>query len=347
VNSVALSVLDLVGLRPGESAGAAIRRSTEAAQHVEKLGYKRYWLAEHHSIAGLACSATPILIAHVAQATTTIRVGSGGIMLPNHAPLIVAEQFGTLESIFPGRIDLGLGRAPGSDMATMRALRRDHAQSGDDFPELLEELRTYLGPPIAGQRVHAFPGEDTNVPITLLGSSDFSAQLAGELGLPFAFAAHFAPEYLLPALRLYRGTFRPSDTLREPYATAGLPIIVAPTDSEARRLFTTPQQRFLALIRHQPLELKPPVDSMDELWNEFEKQAATARLSRAIVGGPETVARELSEFLELTGVQEIFAVTDTYEQADRLRSYALLAEIIDEYRAGVPPSHRTHSVAVS
>ena len=328
VSPIALSVLDLVPVRPGEAAGAAIARSVQAAQHAEKLGYKRYWLAEHHSIAGLACSATPVLIGHVANATKTIRVGSGGVMLPNHAPLVVAEQFGTLESIFPGRIDLGLGRAPGSDGATMRALRRDLLGTGDEFPELLQELRTYLGPPAPGQRVYAVPGQNTNVPITLLGSSDFSAQLAGHLGLPFAFAAHFAPDYLLPALQLYRQTFKPGELDRQPYAMVGLPIIVAPTDAEAQRLLTTPQQRFLGLIRNQSVELKPPVDSMDGLWNPWEKQAVDGRLRQAIVGSPETVARKLAEFVELTGVQEIFAVTDTYEQADRLRSYTLLADVV-------------------
>ncbi len=328
MSSVAISVLDLVTTRPGEGAGAAIARSVETARHVERLGYKRFWLAEHHSISGLACAATSVLIAHVANATKSIRVGSGGVMLPNHAPLIVAEQFGTLESLFPGRIDLGLGRAPGSDMATMRALRRDLGHTGDDFPALLQELRTYLGPPIPGQRVFACPGQNTNVPIALLGSSDFTAQLAGHLGLPFAFASHFAPEYLLPALYLYRETFTPSTVLREPYAMAGVPVIVAPTDAEAQRLLTTPQQRFLALIRHEPVELKPPVDSMDGLWNALEKQAVDARLARAIVGSPDTVATKLAEFLEVTGVQEIFAVTDTHEQADRLRSYELLGELV-------------------
>jgi luciferase family oxidoreductase group 1 len=328
VSSVALSVLDLVTMKPGESAGAAIARSVETARHVEKLGYKRFWLAEHHSIAGLACSATPVLIAHVANSTKTIRVGSGGVMLPNHAPLIVAEQFGTLESLFPGRIDLGLGRAPGSDMATMRALRRDSRQSGEDFPELLEELRTYLGPPIPGQRVFAYPGQNTNVPITLLGSSDFTAQLAGHLGLPFAFASHFAPEYLLPALYLYREIFTPSPMVREPYAMAGVPVIIAPTDAQAQRLLTTPQQRFLALVRHQPVELKPPVDSMEGLWSPPERQAVEARLARAIVGSPDTVAIKLAQFLDVTSVQEIFVVTDTYDQADRLQSYELLVDVV-------------------
>jgi luciferase family oxidoreductase group 1 len=328
MSSLALSVLDLVAMRPGESAGSAIGRSVQTAQHVEKLGYKRYWLAEHHSIQGLACSAAPVLIGHIANATKTIRVGSGGVMLPNHAPLIVAEQFGTLESLFPGRIDLGLGRAPGSDRATMLALRRDLHSSGDDFPELLRELQAYLAAPAPGQQVHAVPGQNTNVPITLLGSSDFSAQLAGHLGLPFAFAAHFAPDYLLPALELYRQTFRPSESHPVPYAMAALAIIVAPTDRQAERLFTTPQQRFLALTRNQPVDLKPPVDSMDGLWNALEKQAVHGRLRQAIVGSPETVAQKLAEFVELTGVQEIFAVTDTYEQSDRLRSYDLLAGVV-------------------
>ncbi len=328
VSSIALSVLDLVAMRPGESPGIAIARSVQTAQHVEKLGYKRYWLAEHHSIEGLACSATPVLIGHIASATKTIRVGSGGVMLPNHAPLIVAEQFGTLESLFPGRIDLGLGRASGSDVATMRAMRRDLRSNGDDFPELLQELRTYLGAPVPGQRVYAVPGQNTNVPITLLGSSGFSAQLAGYLGLPFAFAAHFAPEYMMAALQLYRQMFHDSKLGGQPYAMVGLPIIVAPTDAEARRLLTTPQQRFLALTRNQPVELKPPVDSMDGLWTASEKQAVDARLRQAIVGSPETVGRKLAEFVELTGVHEILAVTDTYEQSERLRSYSLLAEVV-------------------
>ena len=226
-------------MRAGESAGSAIARSVDLAQHVEQLGYKRYWLAEHHSISGLACSATPVLIGHVAAATKAIRVGSGGVMLPNHAPLIVAEQFGTLEALYPGRIDLGLGRAPGGDFQTMRALRRDLGQSGDDFPALLAELRTYLGPEKPGQAVKAIPGQGSNVPITLLGSSGFSAQLAGMLGLPFAFAAHFAPDYLLAAAQLYRENFRPSEVLPKPYLMVALQVIAAETDAAARRLFTT------------------------------------------------------------------------------------------------------------
>jgi luciferase family oxidoreductase group 1 len=340
VGSIALSVLDLVAIRPRESAGSAIGRSVETARHVERLGYKRFWMAEHHSISGLACSATAVLIGHVANSTRSIRVGSGGVMLPNHAPLVVAEQFGTLESLFPGRIDLGLGRAPGSDVATMQALRRDLSTSGDDFPELLRELRSYLGPPVPGQQVFAFPGQNTNVPITLLGSSAFSAQLSGAMGLPFAFASHFAPQYLLEALDLYRETFTPSAVLQKPYAMAGVPVIVAGTDAEAQRLLTTPQQRFLALIRNQPVELKPPVDSMEGLWNSMEKQAVEARLARAIVGSPETVAGKLEKFLRITGVQEIFAVTDTYEQAVRLRSYELLAQVADDITLSPAPDRQ-------
>src|SRR6202162_6116064 len=226
-NELALSALDLVGMRTGESAGSAIARSVDLAQHVEKLGYKRYWLAEHHSISGLACSATPVLIGHVASATKTIRVGSGGVMLPNHAPLVVAEQFGTLEAMYPGRIDLGLGRAPGGDFQTMRALRRDLQQTGDEFPELLEELRSYLGPAKPGQAVKAIPGQGSNVPITLLGSSGFSAQLAGMQGLPLGFAAHSAPEYLYTASGLYRASFRSGDVLRRPYLMVAVPVIAA------------------------------------------------------------------------------------------------------------------------
>ena len=322
-----ISVLDLVGMRPGEAAGAAIERTVETAQHVERLGYTRYWLAEHHSIAGLACSATSVLIGHVAGKTSTIRVGSGGVMLPNHAPLVVAEQFGTLASLYPNRIDLGLGRAPGSDQPTMRAMRRDLRATGDEFPELLAELRQYLGRPKPGQLVHAIPGENTNVPVTLLGSSGFSAQLAGELGLPFAFAAHFAPQYVEPALELYRRSFRASEVLAEPYAMVGLPVLAAETEQYAQRLLTTPQQRFLSLVRNQPVELKPPVDSMDRLWNPMEQQAVEARLALAVVGDAQGVQRQLQHVVDSLGVDEVLAVTDTYEQADRLRSYEILADV--------------------
>jgi len=326
-NGLAVSVLDLVGMRPGESAGSAIARSVDLAQHVEQWGYKRYWLAEHHAISGLACAATAVLIGHVAAATKTIRVGSGGVMLPNHAPLVVAEQFGTLEALYPGRIDLGLGRAPGGDAHTMLALRRDLRQSGDDFPELLQELRTYLGPEKPGQVVKAIPGQGSNVPITLLGSSGFSAQLAGMLGLPFAFAAHFAPVYLYAAAQLYRERFRPSEVLRKPYFMVAVQVIASETDAAARRLFTTPQQRFLRLIRNQPVELLPPVDSMEPLWQDGERAAVENRLSSAIVGSETTVKMGLEKLVGDTGADEVIVVTDTYEHADRLESYHRVAGI--------------------
>jgi luciferase family oxidoreductase group 1 len=322
-------------MRAGEPAGSAIARSVDLAQHVEKWGYKRYWLAEHHSISGLACSATAVLIGHVAAATKTIRVGSGGVMLPNHAPLVVAEQFGTLEAIYPGRIDLGLGRAPGGDSQTMRALRRDLRQSGEDFPALLAELRTYLGPEKPGQVVKAIPGQGSNVPITLLGSSGFSAQLAGTLGLPFAFAAHFAPEYLYVAAQLYHEHFQPSKVLREPYLMVAVQVIAAETDEAAHRLFTTPQQRFLRLIRNQPVELLPPVDSMAGLWqDDGERAAVESRLRAAIVGSKATVRAGLEKLVDDTEADEVIVVTDTYEHEDRLRSYQRVAEVASTIDAG-------------
>jgi luciferase family oxidoreductase group 1 len=324
---LAVSVLDLVGMRAGEPAGSAIARSVNLAQHVEQWGYKRYWLAEHHSIPGLACSATPVLIGHVAAATKTIRVGSGGVMLPNHAPLIVAEQFGTLEALYPGRIDLGLGRAPGGSFQTMRALRRDLQQSGEDFPALLAELQTYLGPERPGQAVKAIPGQGSNVPITLLGSSGFNAQLAGMLGLPFAFAAHFAPDHLYAAAQLYRDQFRPSRTLRTPYFMVAVQVIAAETDAAAKRLFTTPQQRFLRLIRDQPVELLPPVDSMKLLWQVDERAAVENKLRAAIVGSDATVKAGLEKLVEDTAADEVIVVTDTYEHADRIESYRRVAGV--------------------
>lgn len=314
-------------MRTGEAPREAIARSVDLAQHAEQWGYRRFWLAEHHSINGLACSATAVLIGHVAGHTKAIRVGSGGIMLPNHAPLVVAEQFGTLEALYPGRIDLGLGRAPGGDFNTMRALRRQLHQSGDDFPELLDELRIYLGPERPGQAVKAIPGQNSNVPITLLGSSAFSAQLAAQLGLPFAFAAHFAPEYLYMASELYHEQFQPSSRLSKPYFMVGVQVIAAGTDEEARRLFTTPQQRFLRLIRNQPVELLPPVDSMEGLWTDWERAAVENKVRAAIVGSESTVRAGLEKLVRDTGASEVIAVTDTYAHEDRLKSYERLAEI--------------------
>jgi luciferase family oxidoreductase group 1 len=319
-----LSVLDLAHVRAGGTAAEAFHETLELARHVERLGYKRFWLAEHHNIPGVASSATSVLIGYVAGGTQTIRVGSGGVMLPNHAPLVIAEQFGTLESLYPGRIDLGLGRAPGGDHAAARALRRD-LRAGEDFPALVDELRRFLEPKRPGALVTAYPGVGTNVPIWLLGSSVFSAALAAELGLPFAFASHFQPENLLAALDLYRRSFQASEALERPYAMAGIPVIAAETDEEAHRLATTPQQMFLNLIRNRPGPLVPPVEKLD--WNEFERAAVEARFGAAVIGSREHVRQGLEMFVNETGVDELMIVTVTYDHAARLGSYEMVSEI--------------------
>jgi luciferase family oxidoreductase group 1 len=325
-----LSILELAHLRQGGTAEEAFHNARTLAQRAESLGYKRFWLAEHHNIAGVACSATSVLISYIANATSTIRVGSGGIMLPNHAPLAIAEQFGTLESLFPGRIDLGLGRAPGGDSAAARALRGAVPDAGENFPALLEELRRYLGEPQPSQRVHAYPGEGTNVPIWLLGSSDFSARLAGKLGLPFAFAAHFQPGPLLPALQVYRSSFRPSQILDRPYVMVGVPILVADSDEQAQFLATTPIQMFLNLIRGVPGPLPPPIRSLE--WTPEERQMVAAKFGAAIFGGPEKVAARLNTFLEQTQADELIVVSNTYNFEDRLHSYELLANLASQRR---------------
>jgi luciferase family oxidoreductase group 1 len=323
--STPLSILDLAHVRQGATPAGAFHNSLALAQHAEALGYKRFWLAEHHNIHGVACSATSVLIGYVANGTSKIRVGSGGIMLPNHSPLVIAEQFGTLESLFPGRIDLGLGRAPGGDSAAMRALRGSFHSAGDDFPEQVEELRRYLGRRSASERVHAYPGEGTHVPIYLLGSSNFSARLAGELGLPFAFAAHFQPQPLLPALEIYRSTFLPSEVLEKPYAMVGVPILVADSDERAQFLATTPVQMFLNLIRGVPGPMPPPSKNIE--WTADEREMVAAKFGAAIVGSPERVAARLSAFLEETQADELIVVSNTYDFEDRLRSYGLLASL--------------------
>ncbi len=322
----AFSVLDLAPVRVGQTPAEAIRNSLDLAQHVEKWGYKRFWLAEHHNMPGIASAATAILIGHIAGGTSTIRVGSGGIMLPNHAPLVIAEQFGTLESLYPGRIDCGLGRAPGTDPSTAYALRRNVKTSGHDFPELLAELQRFLGPATPDQKVKAYPGSGLNVPIWLLGSSDFSARLAAELGLPFAFASHFAPEELLLALKVYRTRFRPSASLAEPYAIVGVPLVAADTDEHAKFLSTTPIQRGLSLIRGENMQLKKPVHDMDQLWSHTEKAAVQSRMAIAIVGSEETVGNRLRLLHEATQADEFMFVSDLYEHSDRLRSFEIGAK---------------------
>ncbi|UJF33962.1 LLM class flavin-dependent oxidoreductase [Paenibacillus hexagrammi] len=327
---IPFSILDLAPVIEGGTPRDSFHRSLDLAQHAEKWGYHRYWLAEHHNMPGIASSATSLVIGYIAAGTKHIRVGSGGIMLPNHAPLVIAEQFGTLESMYPGRIDLGLGRAPGSDQLTARALRRGLGGDGHDFPEMLSELRGYVNPALESGRpgVRAFPGEGLDIPIWLLGSSGFSAQLAGQLGLPFAFASHFAPDYLLPALHLYRSDFHPSEALEKPCAMVGLNIIAADTDAEAQRLATSHQQQFLNIIRGRTGLLKPPVDSMEALWSPQEKALLTKQLSYSIAGSKETVRNRLRDILDITKADECIVTTQVYDHNARLHSYELLAEVV-------------------
>ena len=327
---IPVSILDLAPVIVGGTPADSFRNTLDLAQHAEKWGYHRYWLAEHHNMPGIASSATSLVISHVAAGTEKIRVGSGGIMLPNHAPLVIAEQFGTLESLYPGRIYLGLGRAPGSDQRTAHALRRGTGSDGRDFPEQLSELRAYFQPErdSAGPGVRAIPGEGLNIPIWLLGSSGYSAQLAASLGLPFAFASHFAPDYLLPALDLYRSGFRPSEELDKPYAMVGLNIIAADTDEEARKLVTSHEQQFLNLIRGRTGKLNPPVDDMDELWTAQEKAIVRGQLSYTIAGSKETVRKRLPAILEETQADEIIVTAQVYDHQARLRSYEILAEVV-------------------
>jgi luciferase family oxidoreductase group 1 len=325
-SDIVLSVLDLASVREGGTVAESFRNSVALAQKVEQWGYRRFWLAEHHNISGIASAATAVLIGHVAGATKTIRVGSGGIMLPNHAPLVIAEQFGTLEALYPGRIDLGLGRAPGSDPLTAQALGRD-PRAGEHFPQLLQELLHYLGPVTSGQKILAVPGADSNVPVWLLGSSTFSAQLAAMLGLPFAFAGQFAPQMMLEAMELYRDNFKPSITMDKPHAMLGLPVLAADTDEQAEYLATSAKQRVLRLIRGERIHTPPPVASMDDVWNPAERQAVEARLGAAVIGGPATVERKLRKIQKLTGADELMLHTDCYRLEDRLRSYELVAKL--------------------
>ena len=323
---VKISTLDLVPVREDKGPAESLRNALDLAQHVEKWGYNRFWVAEHHNMDGIASSATSVLLAYLAGGTSTIRVGSGGIMLPNHAPLVIAEQFGTLESLFPGRIDLGLGRAPGSDQMTARALRRERSGSADDFPDDVTELVNYLGPRQPHQRVIAVPGTNTNVPIWLLGSSLFSAQLAGERGLPYAFASHFAPRFMHEAIRVYRSHFKPSEVLDKPYVMLGVPLAAAETDERAEYLVTSVYQRILSLMRGQSLMQKPPVKSMNGLWLPHERDAVMDFLGLAVVGGPEKIRAKLDVLLEQTDADELIFTCDMYEHADRLRSYEILAQ---------------------
>jgi luciferase family oxidoreductase group 1 len=324
------SVLDLSPIVEGGTAGDALRNTLDLARHVEALGYKRYWVAEHHNMTGIASAATVVVIGHVAAGTRTIRVGSGGIMLPNHAPLVVAEQFGTLETLFPGRIDLGLGRAPGTDQNTSRALRRDLMTNAEQFPQDVLELRAYFEDAEPGQLIRAVPGVGTKVPLWILGSSLFGAQVAAALGLPFAFASHFAPEALMPALEIYRRHFKPSEQLDKPYAMVAANIIAADTDAEARRLFTSLQQSFIKLRRGTPGKLAPPLEGDISSWAApVELAGLNHSLVYSFVGSPATVSRGVQSFLEMTKADELIVSGHIFEHAARLHSYELAARIRD------------------
>lgn len=323
---VPLSVLDLVPVAEGATPADALANSLELARHVERLGYRRYWVAEHHNMPGIASAATSVVIGYLAGGTSKIRVGSGGIMLPNHSPLVIAEQFGTLAWLYPDRIDLGLGRAPGTDGATMRALRRA-ADEAAHFPRDVQELQAFLGEVREGQTVQAVPGGGTQVPIWILGSSTYGAQLAGMLGLPYAFASHFAPDALLQALEAYRSGFQPSGHLRRPHAMPTVNIVAAASDAEARRQFTTVQQAFAGISRGRPGLIKPPVEDMETHWTPDEKARATHMLRYSIVGGPETVRDGLTRFVEMTGADEVMITAMLHDHAARMESYAIVASL--------------------
>ena len=327
LSDIAISVLDLVPVLAGKTPADSFRNSLDLAQQAEKLGYNRYWLAEHHNMVGIASSATAVLIGHIAGGTSTIRVGSGGIMLPNHAPLIVAEQFGTLATLYPNRIDLGLGRAPGTDQLTAMALRRNLQGSVNDFPENVEELRTYLSSENQTSPVRAVPGEGLNIPIWILGSSTFGAQLAGMMGMPYAFASHFAPTYLQTALTVYRDSFRPSENLKEPYVMVGVNAVVADTDEEAHHLATSLYNAFLNVIRGKSQPLQPPVANMEDIWDGSEQYAVQQMLRYAFIGSPATVKEQLQLFVETTQADELMITSHIYDHSARVRSYELLAEL--------------------
>lgn len=323
---IPFSVLDLAPIVEGGDAGQALRHTLDLARHAERWGYRRYWLAEHHNMAGVASAATSVVIAHVAGGTSTIRVGAGGIMLPNHSPLVIAEQFGTLESLFPGRIDLGLGRAPGSDPVTAAALRRTLSGGGDTFPHDVVELMGYFSPE-PGQRVRAVPGAGLSVPLWILGSSLFGAQMAASLGLPYAFASHFAPAAMMQAIEVYRARFEPSEHLDRPYVMLGFNVFAADTDAEGRRLMTSVQQAFLNLRRGRPGPLQPPVDDLQEQLHPMERLMLDEALACSAAGSPETVRAGIQAFIDRTGADELMLTSQIFDHAARLRSYEIAAEI--------------------
>ena len=323
--SIPLSILELVRVTQEVDARGALLNARDVAVHAERWGYRRIWVAEHHNMPGIASAATSVVLAHLAAATETIRVGAGGIMLPNHAPYVIAEQFGTLARLFPGRVDLGLGRAPGTDQLTLRALRRA-PESAEHFPQDVLELQAFLAPAAPGQRIQAVPAAGTEVPLWILGSSHFGAMLAAELGLPYAFASHFAPDELIPALAIYRSRFKPSDQLDRPTAMVGVNVVAAATDAEARRLATTQQMAFANIFRGARSLSQPPIDDIESYWSPAEKAQAMRMLARSIVGSPETVRMGLEALVAETGADELIVVSDVYDHPTRLRSFEIIAE---------------------
>ncbi len=321
-----LSILDLAPVSEDSTPAIALQNARDLAQHAERLGYNRYWVAEHHNMVGIASAATSVVIGFIAANTATIRVGAGGIMLPNHSPMVIAEQFGTLESLYPGRIDLGLGRAPGTDRQTMQALRVDPSAS-EHFPQDVLELQSLLGPLQPGQSIQAVPGTNTNVPLWILGSSLFGAQLAAMLGLPYAFASHFAPDHLMQAMNIYRSTFKPSAQLQRPYAMAGVNVIAADTDAEAQYLYTSLQMRFADMARGVRGFMKPPIGDIETYWSGGEKMQAQRMLACSFVGSAATLRRDLPAFMAKTGVDELMVATAVYDHGARLRSYEVLAGV--------------------
>lgn len=323
---IPLSVLDLSPIPDGSDAGQALRNSRDLARHADALGYRRFWMAEHHNMPGIASAATAVALAHVAEGTSRIRIGAGGIMLPNHAPLIIAEQFGTLAALYPGRIDLGLGRAPGTDQVAARALRRNLAGDADSFPQDVLELMEYFRPARPDQALRAVPGEGQEVEVWILGSSTFGAQLAAYLGLPYAFASHFAPQMMLEAIRVYRETFRPSERLAKPHVMIGVNVFAAPTEEEARFLFTSLQQAFVNLRTGRPGKLPAPMEGYEALLDPRARMILDNALSCSVVGAPETVRRGIADLVARTGADELMVTAQIHDPAARLRSFALLAE---------------------
>lgn len=321
------SILDLAPISAGSDARTALNNALDLAQHGERWGYHRFWVAEHHNMPGIASSATAVVIGHLAGGTQTIRVGSGGVMLPNHAPLVVAESFGTLEALYPNRIDLGLGRAPGTDQLTMRALRRDSSHVADNFPQDVLELQRYLAPHTPNQRVRAIPGEGSQVPLWLLGSSLYSASLASQLGLPFAFASHFAPDLLMQALEVYRENFEPSEQLEKPYAMIVANVFAADSDAEARRLFTSVEQAFVNLRRGTPGQLPAPLETKERPWTIYEQENVDHSLAFSFVGAPETIGEGLQHLVEQTGADELMLTAMIHDHHARLRSFELAAQV--------------------